>query len=313
MAKQEHTLELTVSELPEPQRVDAWVAHISEAFPRSASSDQNTEFYINGVPVKKSKKVQPGDQVMVKWTEHLLDAVSAQDIPLHILYEDDQVVVIDKQQGLVVHPGAGNPDETLVNALVHRYGDQFFSSDESPSIRPGIVHRLDKDTSGVMVIAKDRITHEHLAAQFHDRQIKKHYIALVEGILPRHREHIETGIIRDARDRRRFAATDKTAGKWARTDYVVLRQLPHCALIRIRLHTGRTHQIRVHMAHIGHPVIGDPLYGLRKSYFTDQSLMLHAFSLEFSHPVSHQMMRFRAPLPDRFKSLILGDQVTILG
>jgi 23S rRNA pseudouridine1911/1915/1917 synthase len=313
MAQQEHEMELIVSESPDNQRVDAWVAHTLEAFPRSAAADQNTEFYINGVQVKKSKKVQLHDQVRVRWIETLLDTIDPQDIPLQILYEDDHLLVIDKQQGLVVHPGAGNPDDTLVNALVHRYGDQFFAQDEGPSVRPGIVHRLDKDTSGVMVIAKDRVTHEQLATQFHDRHVTKHYVALVEGILPKHQDHIETGIVRDIHDRRRFIAVGTDQGKWARTDYVVLRQLPHCALVRIRLHTGRTHQIRVHMAHIGHPVIGDPLYGGRKKYFTDQTLMLHAFSLSFFHPTMQQPMRFRAPLPERFKVLIRGDQVTILG
>ncbi|HLW22005.1 MAG TPA: RluA family pseudouridine synthase [Sphaerochaetaceae bacterium] len=306
MASKEHHDKLTVEEPIAVSRIDAWVSQMNPHFPRSAASDSRTVFRINGIPVKKSKQVKCGDTVEVSWYEDVLDSIEAQEQPLAILYEDPHILVIDKQQSLVVHPGAGNPDKTLVNALVFKYGDDFFSSDqEFETVRPGIVHRLDKDTSGVMVIAKHRESHAHLALQFSERTTEKYYLAIVDGIMPKRRGHIETTIVRDPKDRKRFIVGKADTGKYAKTDYLVLRQFTTCALVRIRLHTGRTHQIRVHMAHIGTPVIGDPIYGKRgTSIFESCTLMLHALSLELYHPVSEKRMRFRAPMPNRFKQIL---------
>lgn len=308
MATREHQITLTVGDQTETGRIDAWISREVGQFPRSAASDARTEFRINGAVVKKGKQVKVGDCIEVRWFEDILDSLEGQEQPLSILHEDADILVIDKQQSLVVHPGAGNPDRTLVNALVFRYGDDFFSSDqEFDSLRPGIVHRLDKDTSGVMVVAKNRESHVQIARQFSDRTTEKYYIAIVHGVMPKRRGHVETTIVRDPKERKRFTVGSPETGKHAKTDYLVLRQFTTYALVRIRLHTGRTHQIRVHMAHIGCPVIGDPIYGKRS---TDDpmgsSLMLHAFSLEITHPRSGLRMRFRAPMPKRFKSILRG-------
>lgn len=315
MAMRKHNISLMVPEGTEHQRVDRWVASTSEVFPRAAASDIRTEFQINGQNVKKSKVVKALDHVEVHWIEEFFDTIEPRDIPLSVLYEDEYILVIDKQQSLVVHPGAGNWDNTLVNALVHRYGAQFFTDteheeggddedpSEAPTVRPGIVHRLDKDTSGVLVIAKDRISHVRLAAQFKNRSTEKYYIALVHGHMPKRRGHIETSIVRDPRNRKRFCVGKEGEGKHARTDYLVLRQWTDMALVRIRLHTGRTHQIRVHLSHLDCPIIGDPVYGKRKE-LSNQTMLLHAFSLEIDHPAHGNRLRFRAPMPQRFKDII---------
>lgn len=317
MAKQEHVLTLIVPEDAKPERVDRWVSRMDSSFPRSAAADDATEFRINGRNVKKSKAVKPLDRIDVRWVEELFDTIEGQDIPLDVIYEDEHLLIIDKQQSLVVHPGAGNRDRTLVNGLVHRYGADFFTTEADEGeetddeveqngtnpLRPGIVHRLDKDTSGVMVIAKNRIAHLGLAEQFKERTTEKYYIALVHGQMPKRRGHIETTIVRDAKNRKRFCVGHQGEGKFAHTDYLVLRQWRDMALVRLRLHTGRTHQIRVHLAHLGCPVVGDPIYGKRKEP-SDVTLMLHALSLDIFHPFDGKRMRFRAPMPNRFKLLI---------
>lgn len=297
-------------------RVDRFISSRCPQFPRSAAADGGTVFQINGHIAKKSKKVQDGDLVAVRWTEFTLDQVCAQDIPLQIVYEDRSILVIDKQQGLVVHPGAGNPDGTLANALVHRYGEGFFalqdSEDDGPedvapeedALRPGIVHRLDKDTSGIMVVALTRESHLALASQFKERSTEKHYVAIVCGRMPKRRGRMETTIVRDRADRKRFAVGSVGEGKTAVTEYLVLRQFANHALVRLRLLTGRTHQIRVHMRSLGCPILGDPIYGKRDSLFPDATLMLHAFTLDLQHPETKARMRFRAPLPVRFKQVV---------
>lgn len=306
----ERTFEHEVPSGTEPMRVDQWVAAACREFSRSVAADDATVFLLNGKQVKKSRKVHGGDLVSVRWTEQVFERVEAQDIPLHIIYEDSHVLVIDKQQGLVVHPGAGNPGGTLANALVHRYGERFFSveetddEDEDTLVRPGIVHRLDKDTSGVMVIALDRESHQSLAAQFKARTVEKHYIAIVCGQPPREKGRIETTLVRDKRDRKRFATGSQGEGKVAVTEYRVLHRFGTHALVRVRLLTGRTHQIRVHMRHIGCPILGDAIYGRTDVRFKESDMMLHALSLALDHPFTGARMRFTAPMPQRFKLVL---------
>lgn len=316
MATKQHHVSIVVPEGTIGQRIDRYLASLNDVFPRAASTDSRTVFLINGNQVKKSKAIKPNDTVEVHWVEELFDKIEPQDIPLSILYEDGHMLVIDKQQSLVVHPGAGNWDNTLVNALVYRYGEHFFTKPTSDNqtdddeedlsgfsdIRPGIVHRLDKDTSGVMVIAKDRSAHIDLSSQFKERSIEKYYIVLVHGRMPSRRGYLETTIVRDPRNRKRFIVGKEGEGKHAKTDYLVLRQWSDMALVRVRLHTGRTHQIRVHLSHIGCPIMGDPIYGRRNN--ENHTMMLHAFSLELSHPSTGIRLRFRAPLPQRFKDVI---------
>lgn len=314
MANVEHQFEQEVPVGTVPVRIDRWVTESCSSFPRSAASDGNTRFFIDGQQVKKGKKVQSGERVRVEWTEHSFDHLEGEAIPLNVLYEDAHVLVLDKQQDLVVHPGAGNPDGTLVNALVHRYGKQFFSSGEtddaqddtedSTVLRPGIVHRLDKDTSGVMVVALDRESHASLAFQFKHRSVEKYYIAIVCNRMPRRRGRVETTIVRDRADRKRFTVGSEGEGKVAVTEYLVLHQFATHALVRLRLLTGRTHQIRVHMRSLGCPILGDPIYGSSDKLFPSVPLMLHAFSLEFDHPVDRRRMRVRAPMPQRLKTVL---------
>jgi 23S rRNA pseudouridine1911/1915/1917 synthase len=297
-------LELTVGELHGKTRLDAYVAANSPAIGRSTLSLPTTTILLNGRPCKKSKTVCEGDVIAVRYSEEFFDGLKAQDIPLSVLYEDRDLLVIDKQQGMVVHPANGNYEGTVVNALLHRYGDGFVADGteelQSETIRPGIVHRLDKDTSGVLVIARTRESHRHLAAQFKDHTTEKWYIALAKGTFPRKRETVETDIARDKRDRKKFAVCPEGEGKHARTDYVVLRQYERFALLRIRIFTGRTHQIRVHMASIGHPLVGDPIYGKPDG----TTLMLHALTLSVDSPSSGKRLCFRAPMPDRFPAFV---------
>ncbi len=213
---------------------------------------------------------------------------------------------------MVVHPANGNMEHTLVNALVHRYGKQFCeelqddTEDEqevdlsSPAVRPGIVHRLDKDTSGVLVVARNRISHRHLSSQFKDRTTRKIYIALVKGVFKNKHGVIEKHLKRDPKDRKKFTTCENTEGRYAKTEYQVLRQYPGFALLRITLHTGRTHQIRVHLSKEGHPIIGDPIYGKEDG----QTLMLHALLLELDSPTTGKRIRLIAEMPERFRAYL---------
>jgi 23S rRNA pseudouridine1911/1915/1917 synthase len=287
---------------------------------RSLVGSIGTIITINGKLVKKSHSVQEGDDISMQWTEKVFDDIEPQDIPLSVLHEDETILVIDKQQSLVVHPAAGNLDGTLVNALVFRFGTQFATEAllrrdidaededveefEVSAVRPGIVHRLDKDTSGVMVVAKNRQAHAALSQQFKDHTTEKFYIAIVKGFLPKRSGTVVASLIRDPRDRKRFTTCEEGIGKHAVTDYRVLQQYDGFSLVRLRLHTGRTHQIRVHLQSIGNPILGDPIYAPHDPRYQEATLMLHALSLAFEHPVSGERMRFCAPMPDRFKHVL---------
>ncbi len=302
MAIREHTETFIVESSYHKCRVDAVCSKMLPSFSRTHSDESDTRFLINGNEVKKGKKVKEGDEVTLIWTEHFFDNLIAQDIPLSILYEDDSLLVINKDVGVVVHPGSGNWDNTIANALVYRYGKAFQQEHSPEKMRPGIVHRLDKDTSGVLLIAKTAQALAILSSQFKERQTDKYYIALVQGVFEKKRGSIRTNLIRDEKNRQKFTTTDEDEkGKSARTDYMVLRQFADCALLRIHLFTGRTHQIRVHLQSIAHPIIGDPLYNRKASEYP---LLLHALSLSFYHPLTKKRMKLVAPMPERFKSAI---------
>lgn len=294
MSEVHHHETLVVAELSAKMRIDLYVAQNLPNFSRSQASAETTEFSVDGREVKKSYLVENGQTISVRWSEFIFSGVQAQPLPLTILYEDEALVVIDKAQSMVVHPAAGNWEGTLVNALAHRYGSDFVDASDEP-IRPGVVHRLDKETSGVMVVAKNNQAKRHLSDQFKARTVTKYYVALVRGTVERKRGSITTSLARSKRNRKKIAVDPK--GRSAHTDYLVLRQFESCALLRLVLHTGRTHQIRVHLASLGHPIIGDELYGRGN----ETSLMLHASRLEFDHPESGERLRFRSTLPGRFK------------
>jgi 23S rRNA pseudouridine1911/1915/1917 synthase len=279
-------------------RLDKYCA--TQGMQRSLFGSDGTTITVNGKKGKKSQLVEKGDTIVVSYVASYFDGVKSEDIPLSVLYEDEEILVIDKEQGMVVHPASGNWDGTLVNALLGRYGDDFLDEDDS-SLRPGIVHRLDKDTSGTMVIARSREAQENLIAQFKAHTTEKVYIAVAKGVFKDAAGTIETGMERSRSDRKKFCVCPPDSGKLAHTEYRVLRQFPDCALLRVHILTGRTHQIRVHLSSIGHPVIGDPIYGNGKDGST---LLLHALCLSFDHPGSGVRMTFRAPLPSRFLSFL---------
>lgn len=283
-------------------RADVFLSQKINSISRTALTGELCEIYINGKLSKKSDKVRPGDKVELFFAQDVFERVEPQDLPLEILYEDEDMLVINKAQGMVVHPGAGNPTGTVVNALAYRYGQSFIDNmaDECDVSRPGIVHRLDKDTSGVMVIALNSRSHAALSLQFQNHTIEKHYKAFCDGVFNLNKAEIHCLMARDPNDRKLFTVS-QTGGKDSISRYKVIRQFGNCALVDVRILTGRTHQIRVHMKSINHPVVGDVLYNRYLSKFPGQTLMLHSNTLDIVHPATGKEMHFEAPLPVRFE------------
>lgn len=255
--------------------------------------------FVNGKTVKPSYKVKENDEVVVNIPEAEKIDVLPENIPLDILYEDDDIIVINKPQGMVVHPAPGNYSGTLVNALLYHCKNL---SGINGILRPGIVHRLDKDTSGVMVIAKNDKAHISLSNQIKERSVFKKYVAIVEGVIKDEEGKIETLIGRHPVDRKKMAVIED--GRYALTLYKVLERFKENTLVEVVIKTGRTHQIRVHMAYIGHPVVGDHVYGFKKQKFKLEGQALHSRVLGFIHPTKGVYMEFEAPLPEYFKKLI---------
>jgi 23S rRNA pseudouridine1911/1915/1917 synthase len=258
---------------------------------------------VNGKPHKASYTVRAGDQVSVEVPPPRPLAAKAEAIPLDVLFEDDDLIVLNKSPGIVVHPGAGNTEHTLVNALLHHCREKL--SGIGGVQRPGIVHRLDKGTSGCLVVAKTDLAHQSLVAQFKSRATKKIYRALCQGKFEKTTGHIETVIGRSPHNRLKMSAR-VARGRTALTDYHVMKQFADFALVELAIHTGRTHQIRVHMAHIGHPVLGDTVYGgarARGEKFSVARPLLHAYKLGFTHPRTQQFMEFTAPVPEDMVTL----------
>lgn len=282
----------------------------SLSIPRSAFSLDSMSILVNGVKAKKSSSIKEGDRVEIRYEEEIFSSLEAEDIPLFVIYEDDDILVINKEQGLVVHPGSGNYSGTIVNALLSRYGEDFSTLDEEDSIRPGIVHRLDKDTSGVMVIAKTKEAHLALSNEFKEHSNEKYYCAIAKGFFSESEGYIDKRITRDRRDRKKFTVTDKKSeGKDALTKFRVVSQNGDYGFLRLRIYTGRTHQIRVHLASIGHPVLGDPIYSRIDRKYRDATLMLHAERIVITHPVTGKEMVFRAPLPERMKEILVSENL----
>ncbi|MEO8383279.1 MAG: RluA family pseudouridine synthase [Acidobacteriota bacterium] len=266
---------------------------------------------LDGRPAAKpSQRVETGQRLAIEVPDATPSALPSQDIAIAILHEDSDVVVLDKPAGLVVHPAAGHPDQTLVNALLFHVKDLSGIGGE---IRPGIVHRLDKDTSGVMVIAKNDEAHRKLKAAWNTDRVRKEYLALVYGTPTLLEGTVNAPIGRDPRDRKRMAVVPD--GRAAITDYKVVEQLRFASLVRCSLRTGRTHQIRVHMKSLGHPIVGDPLYSgpqwkgipekrIQKMLSSLQRQMLHATRITFEHPRSGEKVSFEAPLPDDFADVV---------
>lgn len=283
-------------------RLDS-VSSLELNIPRSIFSDDSTLILLNGKKAKKSSKIKENDRVEIRYVEETFEGLKKEDIPLDIIYEDDDILVINKEQGMVVHPGSGVNEGTLCNALLNLYGEDFSTSDDS--VRPGIVHRLDKDTSGVMVIAKNREAHLALTKEFSEHTNEKYYCAIAKGFFSESSGYIERRIVRDKNNRKKFTVTDnKSEGKDALTKYRVISQNSEYAFLILRLYTGRTHQIRVHLSSINHPVLGDPIYSRVDKKYKDATLMLHSLRLVIHHPRSGEKIVFRAPLPERFNEIL---------
>lgn len=288
-------------------RIDHFISENMPGFSRSRIGAEESQLLVNGKVVKKSKKIKTGDLITFNCKKLPTTDVEPQKIDLQILFENKNVIVLNKAQGMVVHPAAGNWDGTVANGLMY-YAGKLETGNEK--FRPGIVHRLDKDTSGVMITSKNIAAHEFLSSQFKNRQTKKVYIAIIKGVPLRGKGSIENRIVRDPRNRKKFCCTDNPdSGKPANTDYEVLRTFTlksgvSYSLIRLIPGTGRTHQLRVHMRSIGHPILGDPIYSRKDSHTLPVSLMLHALSLSIVLPGKFSTEKFIAPLPGRFKRVI---------
>ena len=254
---------------------------------------------IDDKPVKASRKVEPNEVINVTIPDPVDTTIAPENIPLDVVYEDHDVIVVNKPSGMIVHPSAGIYSGTLVNALLYHCDD--LSSINGVN-RPGIVHRIDKETSGLLMVAKNDKAHRSLSAQLEEHSVIRRYVALVHGAIPHNKGRIVAPIGRDPDDRQKMAVTDKNA-KEAITNFTVLERFDDMTLIECRLETGRTHQIRVHMQYIGYPVYGDPKYG-RRSDDTSHGQYLHAKILGFKHPITGEQMLFEAKLPDYFEEKI---------
>lgn len=302
---------ITVSEkLETPVRLDKYIATLPDGMNRSKLKSGVTEILVNGKKVKLSQKIKAKDKIEIQWEDNIPDNIEPEDIPLDILYEDENVTVVNKKQGMVTHPACGNWNGTLVNALLFHWGQKAIIQLKEGSNneilqrrRPGIVHRLDKDTSGIIITARNRDTETYLQEQFKNKNhIQKEYICICCGRLPQKSGVIETQIIRDPKDRKKFkAAINTSEGKYAKTIYHCIACYGNFSLVRVRIKTGRTHQIRVHMKYLGCPILGDPIYNGNKSkLFPDATLMLHSFKLKILLPGKKEESTFYSGVPKRF-------------
>ena len=285
------------------ERLDAYLARAVEGLTRSAAQRLIEEGCVlrNGKPAKKNDKLNPGDAVEVSIPEVKETEIVPTDIPLDIVYEDDDVLVINKPKGLVVHPAAGHQDDTLVNGLLFSKAGEL--SGINGELRPGIVHRIDKDTSGLLAVAKNDLAHTVLASQLKDHSMARTYDAIVCGNLKEDTGTVDAPIGRHPSDRKKMCVIARNS-KEAVTHWEVVKRYRGYTHIRCKLETGRTHQIRVHMAHIGHPILGDTVYGRKKPELGQDSQCLHAGALCFTHPRNGLPVMVFAPLPDYFRNVI---------
>ena len=284
-------------------RLDAYLAEVMPELSRSKIQGfiKNSDILINGSAKKPSYSLKEGDRVEVNIPEEKNLKIEPENIPLDIVYEDADIVVVNKPRGMVVHPAAGNWDGTLVNALMYHCGDSL--SGINGEHRPGIVHRIDKDTSGLLVVAKNDAAHQSLAAQIAAHTAYRGYEAIVVGSVKDDTGTVDKPIARHKTDRKKMAIVE--GGREAITHYTVIKRYNGYTYMAFQLETGRTHQIRVHMASIGHPIIGDPVYGLKKDRFSNiGGQCLHAAKLTLTHPKTGERMEFSASLPQYFTEVI---------
>lgn len=294
-------LEFIVSEAQNGLRFDKLCVEILPDLSRTRIQDliANGFITINDLEVKANTKVRTNDIISAEWPEDEELKVEAEEMDLDVLYEDKDLIVINKPKGMVVHPGAGNPNHTLVNGLLAHCKDL---SGINGVLRPGIVHRIDKDTSGCLVVAKNDLAHQNLSEQLAKRTLKRTYIALVHGVIQHNVGTIEAPIGRDKSDRQKMTVTSMNA-RPALTHFKVVKRYEAYTLVECQLDTGRTHQIRVHFQYINYPIVGDPKYSIKKTLET-QGQCLHAQRIEFIHPRTQEIMQFEAEMPEVFKQVL---------
>ena len=293
---------LRASEESKNQRLDAFLASSLDGLTRSQATRliESGEVAVNGRAVSKSYKLAGGEDIAVTLPEPEPVETVPQDIPLDVVYEDADVIVVNKPSGMVVHPAPGHPDGTLVNALLYHCAGTL--SGVGGALRPGIVHRIDRDTSGLIIAAKNDAAHQYLSAQLADHTLARTYECIVVGALREDRGTVNAPIARHPTDRKRMAVV--AGGREAVTHWEVIARYPGYTHVRCRLETGRTHQIRVHMAYIGHPILGDTVYGAKKEVPGLTGQCLHAVGLRFLHPRTHEVVELSCPLPEEFTRML---------
>ena len=283
-------------------RIDAYLSQKNEDISRVAVQRLIGEekILVNGKKIKPSYKVQENDHITLEEEKPKEISLKPQEIPIEIIYEDKDIIVVNKPKGLVVHPANGNPDGTLVNAIMAICKDSL--SGIGGEIRPGIVHRLDKDTSGILIVAKNDKAHINLSEQIKNHEVEKTYIALVRGVVKENEATINMPIGRSSKDRKKMAVVKN--GKNAITHFKVLKRYNNYTLLEVKIETGRTHQIRVHLTQIGYPIVGDTTYSSGKNEWNVQGQCLHAKSLKFRHPITNKEMYLEAKLPEYFEKIL---------
>lgn len=290
-----------ITEETKNKRLDTFLAENLDGKSRSFIQGliEKEEVLVNSKVKKSNYKLRIGDEVQINIPEPTHLNIKPEEIPIEIIYEDSDIIVVNKPQGMVVHPAPGNYEGTLVNALLNHCSDL---SGINGVARPGIVHRIDKDTSGILVIAKNDNAHNKLSEQFKEHSITRVYLALVEGIVKEDQGTIDAPLARHPKERIKIAIVP--GGRRAVTHYKVIKRFKEYTLVECRLETGRTHQIRVHMCHIGHPLVGDPVYGYKKQKFNLEGQMLYAQKLGFIHPKTNEYIEFQCDIPSYFKNVL---------
>ena len=294
--------EYIVSQEENGKRLDTYIPSVDTDITRTSAQRliEDGNILVNGKNAKVSYKIQENDKISVEIPKPKQIELKAQNIPIEIIYEDSDIIVVNKPKGMVVHPANGNPDGTLVNAIMAICKDSL--SGIGGEIRPGIVHRIDKDTSGLLIVAKNDNAHVKMSEQIKNHEVKKTYIALVRGVFKENEATIDMPIGRSPSDRKKMAVNKN--GKNAITHIKVLKRFDKYTLLRVNIETGRTHQIRVHLSHIGYPIVGDYTYSNGKNEFDVIGQCLHAQKLEFKHPITQKDMCLEAELPQYFKDIL---------
>lgn len=285
------------------ERLDKWISNALPDLSRSYIQKciRDSAVIVNGKPQKAGYRLRVDDEIVFSVPEAVEPAIEAENIPLDILYEDNDILIVNKPKGMVVHPAPGHYSGTLVNAVMYHCKDQL--SGINGVLRPGIVHRIDRDTTGSLIICKNDRTHNAIAAQLKEHSITRKYRAIVHGVIEQDKGTVDAPIGRDPKDRKRMAVNEAN-GKSAVTHYTVLERFRGYTYVECQLETGRTHQIRVHMASIDHPVLGDEVYCHRNSSYRLEGQVLHAMVIGFIHPVTNEYVEVTAPLPEYFEHLL---------